>query len=45
MSLENMEKSMLTIQPKILNNYHPAFKASENDDYDVSLSKMDSSKY
>lgn len=40
-----MEKSMLTIQPKILNNYNPAFKASENDDYDVSLSKMDSSKY
>ena len=40
-----MEKSMLTIQPKILNSYHPAFKAFENDDYDVSLSKMDSNKY
>ena len=41
-----MEKSMLTIQPKILNNYNPAFKASKDEDYDdFSIAKMDSEKY
>ena len=37
---------MLTIQPKILNNYNPAFKASKDEDYDdFSIAKMDSDKY
>lgn len=37
---------MLTIQPKILNNYNPAFKASKDEDYDdFSIAQMDSDKY
>lgn len=36
---------MLTVQPKILNNYYPAFKASERQDEIIDLADMDEDTY
>ena len=36
---------MLTVQPKILNNYYPAFKASEKQEEIIDLADMDEDTY